>query len=813
MRKKHIRLAIILLLFLTLTSTLLWKTIFKQMYLFPGNYLIAWFEPYRSENFIDGTILIAHKPILDDVFRHIYPFQLLAVEQMKNFRPPLWNPYNGAGQPLLATINSAMLDPANILYLIFPDLSAWNLKLYFQYILIGIFTYLYSRSVKFGRLSSVFTAVIYMVSGFTTIRIGYGVYGYAIASLPFLLYIIESYFKNKYTKKIFLIPVALLFLITASQTPVVVYVLGFCAIYFLTRLNSLYPDITTKIRIAIIPLIAVIFGILITAVQLLPTFELYKNANLTTESSKYIEKFLVPPEHLLTLFIPNFFGNPATYNYWGSVDYIQTILYLGLIPSYFAFLFLTSKEKSGIGIKKIYSYTVLASVLFAVSSPVSKFILTLPIPIISTDPPSRIFILTTFAITILAGAGFNTLFSTIINLKALLKKSLTFLILVFILISLALYLNFQPTLCPEKILIPCNTILFRNTLLETAIFIFGFTLLIFYSISKFKNSKYFIPGLIILLVFLVGFYNAQKFLPMTTKDRVFPETDLIKAIKDRAYFSRIFGFEDANITTNFATYFKFYDPQYYHPLNIRRYAELTAFSNSGKIGKQIERSDSKIENEILLPPEENARRNRLLSLTNTEFLIINKNQDKIKPEQKNIVYQNEFHYLTKNPDALPRAYLAAKPQVIREDEKILKTLFDPNFDHKNSVILEEHVPGNYKQSSISGSVKITAYRPDLITLKTQSASDSILVLSDNYYPGWIAFVDNKPVPIMRANYSFRALPVPAGNHEVSMIYDPLSFKSGLYISILTTVVLILLFLNYQKITKRIKNLVKFILHT
>ena len=47
---------------------------------------------------------------------------------------------------------------------------------------------------------------------------------------------------------------------------------------------------------------------------------------------------------------------------------------------------------------------------------------------------------------------------------------------------------------------------------------------------------------------------------------------------------------------------------------------------------------------------------------------------------------------------------------------------------------------------------------------------ALLVVTDNYYESWHAQVDGRPAPILRADYTFRAIPVPAGTHRVRMYY-------------------------------------------
>src|SRR5680860_804500 len=80
----------IVLFFISLSFLFFWKFYFKGLLPFPGNFLISWFEPWRSEHFINGTILIANKPVAEDVFRQLIPFKALAVEMIRNHTLPLW---------------------------------------------------------------------------------------------------------------------------------------------------------------------------------------------------------------------------------------------------------------------------------------------------------------------------------------------------------------------------------------------------------------------------------------------------------------------------------------------------------------------------------------------------------------------------------------------------------------------------------------------------------------------------------------------------------------------------------------------------
>ena len=122
-------------------------------------------------------------------------------------------------------------------------------------------------------------------------------------------------------------------------------------------------------------------------------------------------------------------------------------------------------------------------------------------------------------------------------------------------------------------------------------------------------------------------------------------------------------------------------------------------------------------------------------------------------------------------------------------KKLLKLFYDPLFDSKT--ILLEKKPFPEPTNSQINEAKIIEYTPNKVTIETNSDAPKLLFLSDNYYPGWIATIDGIETPILVADYTFRAVGVPAGSHKVIFLYDPLSFKVGLGISIFALIILTL----------------------
>ena len=104
-------------------------------------------------------------------------------------------------------------------------------------------------------------------------------------------------------------------------------------------------------------------------------------------------------------------------------------------------------------------------------------------------------------------------------------------------------------------------------------------------------------------------------------------------------------------------------------------------------------------------------------------------------------------------------------------------MFDEKTDLKKTVILEEEISSIEKDSSASAVIK--KYTPNRIEVETDANKQQVLLLTDPYYPGWVARVDGSPTRIYRADYTFRGVYVPAGKHKVTFTYEPDSFKIGI----------------------------------
>ncbi|MCC7451163.1 MAG: YfhO family protein [Anaerolineae bacterium] len=164
---------------------------------------------------------------------------------------------------------------------------------------------------------------------------------------------------------------------------------------------------------------------------------------------------------------------------------------------------------------------------------------------------------------------------------------------------------------------------------------------------------------------------------------------------------------------------------------------------------------------------------------NLPSTIIAKGEDKAGPIN--------LHKLN-NPR--PFARLVYKTWIEPNDDAALGILSDPSYDARNTVMLSAD-PGITlpDKAQDNAQAQVTSFAPEVVTIRTASATPAILSLSLVYYPGWQATIDGQPAPLLRADTALTAIPVPAGDHTVQLVYRPPSYTVGAIISILTLLII------------------------
>lgn len=765
-----------------------YKTILHGLVPFPSDLLIAEYNPWKTYSYLGyNPGSFPNKAQYFDVLRQLYPWKTFVLSSIKSGSIPLWNPYNFSGTPLFANFQSAVLYPLNFVYFLLPQIYAWSLLVFLQPLLVGIFSYFFFRKIKISFEASLFSAITFAFCSFSAVWLGYNTIGQVTLWLPLILLGIEN-LKEKYSIQWSLVLIfSLVSSLLGGHPQLFVYTFIFSLIYLLFSVKA------KKQKIQVIFLFLISLGI--GGVQLVPGGELIFNAARSPHTIDFFfHKILIQWWQLIMLFIPDIFGNPATRSYTLPDTYVGDVMYLGIIPLFFIPLALTIKKNFH---KTFFLNSSVVLLLLLTLNPLSWIFYQIPIPFIGGSGANFLAFLFLFSLSALCGFGFDLWKSGQLTSQFLMRYVLKCTIFAVILSGIILIVSHQTSLHQY----------FVSTNKQIAYFLafVGLTSVILLITNKKKNFIY--VGIIILLILQTGdlFRFFQKFNPFVPKETVYPKAAIAEFLKDREGINRYWGYGNAYIEANFDTELGLNSVSGYDPLYPKRYGEFILSALHGTIGTAFtdqNRSDA------VLPmgnsPKEfmdNPYRLKILNILGIKYIL-----DRVEngstpvtfpPSQFPQVYNQDGWIVYENKNALPRIFLTPDYKVFKTNAEFEKNFFSlPD----TTILLEKNISVSLG-ADLNSSVKVISYKPNKIVLQTNSKTNQLLFLSDTYFPGWKATIDNVGAEILRTDYAFRSVVVPAGVHTIIYTYEPESFRFGVILSIVSICALFVLLLS-QKVYNR-----------
>lgn len=176
----------------------------------------------------------------------------------------------------------------------------------------------------------------------------------------------------------------------------------------------------------------------------------------------------------------------------------------------------------------------------------------------------------------------------------------------------------------------------------------------------------------------------------------------------------------------------------------------------------------------------------LIDLMGVKYILVKTDFDLGRLEKFERVFTNGPIRIYENLQARNRAFISGQwiNREITPIEEVVKA------DLRNVVVLERD-PGLHPGGT--GSVKVLEYTSDRVRLEVRSEGEALLVLADNYFPGWEVRVDDQEGEILEATAAFRAVPLKRdGVQTVTFIYSPASFYQGIYLAMAALAVCLLL---------------------
>lgn len=212
----------------------------------------------------------------------------------------------------------------------------------------------------------------------------------------------------------------------------------------------------------------------------------------------------------------------------------------------------------------------------------------------------------------------------------------------------------------------------------------------------------------------------------------------------------------------------------YHAVKLRRYDDV--------INEYFQIMDS-----VRVP--------NILNLLNAKYLVLG------GPEQPQAIA---------NPKANGNAWFVSDLQFVESPNQEIKSI--GVIDSKKTAVIaasdKKYFEGKTVQADPTAFINLTNYQPNELEFKSQSKTPQLAVFSEIYYPhGWKFFIDEKEVPYIKADYLLRAVHVPAGKHDIRMVFEPEVIEKGKWISLICFGLFILLsgvgiYVLYNKRDKR-----------
>jgi hypothetical protein len=754
------------------------------------------------------------------------------VESIKNGHFPFWNPYQFSGHPFFANPQHAILYPLNALFFLFPFDIAFNGVIVLHFFLGGLFTYLLLKDLKTNTAAALISGLIFMLSGYllsvhSLLNTLLSVIWTPLIMMYFRRAISSSGWKNEILTSIF---IAISFLGGGIE---VVYgnffILFFMLIFFSTHKENRRKGQWEKIWLGVRSLLFISFLFsFLSAVQLLPFLELYHHS-IRGSGISYQEAttWSFAPKEIFLFFLPDAYGYFLDMKkYWINQCWFKT-LYTGGLPfilSLIFFLFPLPRREEGIKEgpvsssgegdrgnrfwqeRKFYLFLIVFSLFLSLGkyNPLYFYVFKY-IPFFNgLRYPVKFLYILILVLSITAGLGFQRL--TEFSKEGGSKRLNNIIIIASLIFGLTLFFLVINTKGVEQFFklkgmdAPDFNYLSVN-LYHTKRFFFYLTL--FFLLLRIGNGVRWKGWAALILIFFLtadlfgnmGYYGREK-----TSD-YFKKTKSLEMISSDRRDFRVFSTPktiafDTPILIGTATYLEFlkeksmpsfslvhqfYDIWGMDVIRLKRTEELyKSFTNTSTIlaTNFLDLYGVKYISSVT-PLGKDPR-----------LKLIYARLEGLQGKKKDLLKENTIK-LYKYQNALSRGFLVKDFNVVKDPKEILSAMSKKNFDPRKKVFLEEEpkwpvtVSHLYKDSRLAKHVEFISESNNRLKLLVRTKEKGFFVLSDTYFLGWKVFINGKEGKIYRANYNFRAIPLNAGEYEIQFFYNPIVFKIGIMISLLT----------------------------
>ena len=729
--------------------------------------------------FSTGTVVLGHHRT--DLAVQFVAWREFGFTELAKGNVALWNPYIYAGMPFFGGMQAALLYPPNLLFLVLPLALAVNWSIALNMWLLGAFMYLWALRRGLHPLAAFACGALIMFCAphFLHIYAGHLTNLAAMAWVPLLFLAIDEWLRSRRFGWCLLGMFAVAMQILAGHPQYVFYTAVGAGVYSLVRLLT-HAGPRLLLGGGLLTLYA--GGALLAAVQLLTGIE-------TTQETirgkpvpyAFAAEFPFPPENLLTLVAPGFFG--GVHFYWGRWHLWEASLFVGVVG--LALALYGARARAGMG--RAHDRTallviVLLTLVLALgdATPLFRLLYDYVPGFDRFRAISKFVFLTALFLILLAGSGLDriaregsvkprTIWTAGAAAGALLLAAVAVehaadWRLVMLRIYATGYGQMRLSDYGNPLLVAQAQWFTSHSLVSSAV-----TLLIFAGLALWLRSgrrpALWIAVLAIAEIFAFARVNretfdmAKLFIPAVARsldlspgeyrimNPINPNTAMLSGEYD------IWG-EDPGVT--------------------RRYAEFISWTE----GRDPDQATQYVRFE---------RFDQLLSMLRLRYAAMPVGVPAARATTTSASSQwKQMVFFAAGLPPLKRLELVGAHRVIHGRDAIFLAMASGQFDPRREVILEAEPEPAPLPAANPGEARILREGTDFMEIEAELSSPSVLLVTDAWTPSWraraLANSAQTHYQVMPANYVLRGIPLSVGKHRLRLEYAPRSYRIGWWIS-------------------------------
>ena len=724
-----------------------------------------------------GEVLLSRVGL--DLFAQFVAWRKFGFEQLAQGNLALWNPHVYGGAPFFGGFQAALLYPPNWLYLVLPLPLAVNLGIVLHLWFGGFFMYLWTASRRFHFLACLTAAILFMFCAphFLHVFAGHLSNLCALVWIPLILLAVEKLLAQPRLRWLLVGTAAVSLQVLAGHPQYVFYTALAVGLYCALRIGSA-PGKWRSLAALVLMNVAVLG---LTAVQWLSGLQASRECvRAGGVAYNFAAMFSFAPENLLTLLLPNFFGDARVVEYWGRCYLWEQSLFFGVSGFLLALwgVWTWKSRERGHAVILIVVMMVLA---LGSHTPIFPLLYRFVPGFDLFRGNARFMQIAMIFALLLAAAGFDQLWRS----RGVPRLPVWLLLLVALGVGWAGFVLRQEIMVapqagwwPQVLAWPAKTgecylqaqtyatsdyveasgWLASRSLTWAACKLSGVALLLLLFGTRPRLRRWLGVSVCVVAAAEI-FVFAQHYKSGFALRRVLLP-DVQKFLADHPGDYRVL----CNLAPNWPMAVGANDLWGMDPGVTKRYAEFMNFSQG----------------------QDPAQANQYLALKNISPLF------RLLRCRFVFTAENGQLRIADLPHPLPRVLLATRWLVKGDRDAVLNALVAPGFDPVTTVVLEEPPHGLNVRSDDSaadtsaGTARIVAEETDRLVLEADVTRPAVLLLTDVWTPSWtaraLAGSSQSEYRVQPGDYVLRAIPLRPGHHRLAVEYRPAGFGVGAWIS-------------------------------